>query len=247
MRLQCVSPHHDPWLLCVWQTPENAKICVVNNDDQFSQVCNDSTVTRRDRRYVVVVQSHSCDLSFMAGVHDHGVWSCMLTSAGVSTMTSVTYTDLGVILTPTLEISVSSTSISSDSNNIITLVDGEDYRFTCVGHREYPRSQLHWTLTTDCWSHIVNHHQDAFTVSSTNYFYQSRSSASVSADVSINNSVLTCISLQIHPHTNRVISETNKSLTLFVIGRDESPPSGSAFGIIIMIFFLLSLTSKNVS
>ena len=72
VRLKC--PSHHPWMLCVWRSPEMSKLCILNIDNVYANVCNEGNVNsstnlngNKDSKYVVFVRSHSCDISFKAG------------------------------------------------------------------------------------------------------------------------------------------------------------------------------------
>ena len=169
--MQCSSPGHSQWMLCVWTSPQLAKICVLNMDNKYSQVCNDTSISQTEKKYVVIVKSHSCDLTFKAGEKDHGIWSCMLTTPDHETLTTVTYTDLSVVLHPSIKISIEN---GRNDNGTVLMKSGEWQNVTCTGHREYPRSEVTWFLQTNSSHVTINQYQEPYTVSHSNYFYSSK-------------------------------------------------------------------------
>jgi hypothetical protein len=91
-------------------------------------------------------------LVLQADSSDHGAWTCMLTLVE-DYFSITTFIDLEVGLPPLVSLSLpavpkSNTSSPSvlDVPKSITLVDGQDYNFTCTARRVFPRPVFYWTV-----------------------------------------------------------------------------------------------------
>ena len=129
----------EPWVLCMWKSPNNNNYCILNVDNRYQNICNNSTNTSQqgDHKYVVFLSSHTCDISFTARRGDHGIWSCMVTSAG-DLLSHTTFTDLSVLLRAQTSILLPSGERGSNLSTI-RLEENTLYHLTCIASQAFPR------------------------------------------------------------------------------------------------------------
>ena len=136
--MRLVSRVWSPWVLCMWKSPVNQNYCILSVDQRYRNICNHTNSPAQPHKYVVFLSSYTCDISFTARRGDHGIWSCMVTSAG-DLLSHTTFTDLSVLLRPQTSITLPSGERTGNLTSVLRLEQNQTYHLTCTASQVFPR------------------------------------------------------------------------------------------------------------
>ena len=196
---------------------------------------------------------------FQAYPSVHGSWTCMLTlSEDYESLT--TFADLQVALRPLVSLDYPAGGYAvvvpaghDDHSNIsrIMLVEGQDYNFTCMAERVFPRPVFYWTVDYKYSSQIVPvHGHPVITMSPSSYFFTSYHTITLSTSLMLNTTLLSCHVTQYHTRTGKTMGRTNMSVRLLVDPRQKAAipapeKNDMSLAVIVVVgMFLIGLISK---